>query len=457
MKKVVLLIGAVAVLLLAVSPLLMGLVISDSRTETTLRELTGQPGLVLRMESGWFSSAGQISVSAPMIAGVVYEDVTLTADVQLSHGPLLATDSGLRPGVAWAHLTPVISGLPLEHPLQLLFAEGAGTQVTVLSGLDGSQRLELLAGAQTFSVPAAQGSLLEPTAVTLADLQASLTLAANGAADLHISSSDVHVLNSLYDAVASQATVHAHSAELSATPLPGTLSIAAQRLQIDDLPTLPLLGSVTATDGDSLTMHGISIDYAARQLADTKTIILEQTLGVARFESALPLESLTLTTQLAGIDETLATEYLTFLRETQGMMQAMTAPQLQEHIAGHSETLALHLLQAPMQQTSTLNLQAWGGAHEATLDMRWPGLPTLTSLDQIDPATMLHLLVVRLEIAANAETVATSSLAAAAKAYTTQGLLIEENGKVVLKANLQDGNLDLNGNSFPLGSFLNFQ
>lgn len=456
MKKVVLLIGTVAALLLAVSPLLMGLVISDSRTETTLRELTGQPGLVLRMESGWFASAGQISVSAPMIAGVVYEGVTLTADVRLSHGPLLATDSGLRPGVAWAHLTPVISGLPSGHPLQLLFAEGADTQITVLSALDGSQRLELLTGAQTFSLPAAQGGLLEPTVITLADLQASLTLAANGAADLHLSSSDVHVLNSLYDAVATQASVHAQSTELSATPLPGTLSIAAQRLRIEDLPTLPLLGSVTTTDSDSLTMHGISLDYAAHQQADTKTITLEQSLGVARIESALPLESLTLTTQLAGIDETLATEYLTFLRETQGMMQAMTAPQLQEHIAAHSETLALHLLQAPMQQTSTLNLQAWGGAHEATLNIRWPGLPTLTSLAQIDPATMLHLLVVTLEIAANAETVAASSLAAAAKAYTTQGLLIEENGKVVLKANLQGGNLDLNGNSFPLGSFLNF-
>ena len=90
------------------------------------------------------------------------------------------------------------------------------------------------------------------------------------------------------------------------------------------------------------------------------------------------------------------------------------------------------------------------------LDMRWPGMPTLTSLEEIDPATMLHMLVVTLEIGANAETVATSSLAAAAKAYTAQGLLIEENGKIVLKANLQDGNLDLNGNSFPLGSFLNF-
>lgn len=457
MKKTVLLISAIAALLLAVSPLLMGLIISDSRTETTLRELTGQNGLVLRMESGWFSSAGQITLTAPVIAGVVYEDITLTADVELSHGPLLATDSGLRPGVAWAHLTPVISGLPPEHPLQQLFAEGAGSQITVLSGLDGSQRLELLASAQSFSLPAVQGGPLEPTTVTLADLQASLTLAANGAADLHLSSSDVHVLNSLYDAVATQATVHAHSSELSATPLPGTLSIAAQGLRIEDLPTLPLLGAVTATDSDSLTMQGISLDYAARQQADTKTITLEQTLGVARIESALPLESLTLTTQLAGIDESLATEYLSFLRETQGMMSAMTAPQLQERIAAHSETLALHLLQAPMQQTSTLNLQAWGGAHEATLDMRWPGMPSLTSLEQIDPATMLHMLVVTLEIAANAETVATSSLAAAAKAYTTQGLLIEENGKVVLKANLQDGNLDLNGNRFPLGSFLNFQ
>lgn len=457
MKKIVLLIGAVAALLLAVSPLLMGLMISDSRTETTLRELTGQPGLVLRMESGWFSSQGQVTVSAPVVAGIVYEDITLTADVQLSHGPLLATDDGLRIGVAWAQLTPLIRGLPPEHPLQQLFAEGAGSQVSVLAGLDGSQRMELLAESQTFTLSAMQGGPLEPTAVTLADLHASLTLAADGAADLRISSSAVHVINSLYDAVASQATVHVHSTELSATPLPGTLSIAVQRLQIEDLPALPLLGSAAAADSDSLTMHGFSLDYAARQQADTKTITLEQTLGVARIESALPLESLTLTTQLAGIDETLATEYLSFLRATQGMMQAMTAPQLQGHIAEHSETLALHLLQAPLQQTSTLNLQAWGGAHAATLDMRWPGMPSLTSLQQVDAATMLHVLEVTLEIAANAATVAASPLAAAVKAYTTQGLLTQDNGKVVLKASLQDGNVDVNGNRFALAPFLNFR
>jgi hypothetical protein len=64
---------------------------------------------------------------------------------------------------------------------------------------------------------------------------------------------------------------------------------------------------------------------------------------------------------------------------------------------------------------------------------------------------------VTLELAANAETVAGSSLAAAAKAYTAQGLLTEADGKVVLKANLRDGNVDVNGNSFALAPFLNFR
>ncbi|MES3008259.1 MAG: DUF945 family protein [Pseudomonadota bacterium] len=454
MKKIIVLIGAVTALLLAVSPLLMGLIISDSRTETTLRELTGQTGLKLQMESSWFTSQGRVTVTAPVIAGVTYDDITLVADVTVAHGPLLLTNTGLRPGIAWAHLTPIITGLPADHPLQQLFADGTTSTVTVLAGLTGALQLALHAASPTFTLPAAQYNLTEPTTMTLQDLQASLALARNGAADLYVSSNEVQVRNSLYVATATQATLHAHSTELSATPLPGSLHIAAQQLQIDDVP-----GAVVSTSAitGSLTMHGISIDYAARQQADTQTITLEQTLDVARIEASLPLESLNMHTELTGIDEALATEYLTFLRETQSTMQAMTAPQLQEHIAEHSETLALHLLQAPMQQTSTLKLQAWGGAHEATLDMRWPGMPSLTSLEQIDADTMLQMLVVTLEIAASAETVATSPLAAAAQAYTTQGLLIEDNGKIVLKASLQDGNLDLNGNSFPLGPFLNFR
>ena len=463
MKKVLVLIGAMAALLLTVSPLLMGLAISDSRTQSSLRALTGQPGLVLQMESGWFSSQGRVTVSAPEIAGVTYDNIVLVADVELSHGPLLATDTGLRPGIGWARLTPVLTGLPDNHPLHQLFADAARSRITVFTGLNGSMRLELQANAPTFVLPTAPGDLLEPTTLTLADLQASLALAANGMADLEINSAEMRVHNAVYDAVATQPSLHAHSTELSATPLPGTLRIAAQALHIDGLPALtPTLSLSTspspaaAVAKSSLTMQGISLDYAARQQPDTSTITLQQTLDVIRIESALSLESLTLNTQLSGIDEALATEYINFLRATQGVMQAMTAPQLQAHIAEYSETLALHLLQSPLQQSSTLNLRAWGGDHEAAVDMQWPGLPSLTSLEQINTATMVQMLAVTLEIAADAQTVAGGPLATMSRNYTSQGMLTEENGKIVLKANLQDGSVHVNGTSFPLGPLLNF-
>jgi hypothetical protein len=463
MKKVFALLAATTVIILLGSPKVAGLLLASSEPEARLQELTGQPGLRLDIVSGWFGSQGQVRVSAPKIAGVTYDGIVLVADVELAHGPLLATDTGLRPGIAWARLTPVLTGLAVDHPLQQLFADAAGSHITVFAGLNGSMRLELQADAPSFVLPTVPGYPLEPTTVTLADLQASLALAANGMADLQINSTAMRVHSAVYDAIATQPTLQAHSTQLSDTPLPGTLRLAAQELRIDGLPALtPTLSlgtspaSAAATATSSLTMQGISIDYAARQQPDTNTITLQQTLGVTRIESALPLESLTLSTQLSGIDAALATEYITFLRETQGVMQAMTAPQLQAHIAEYSETLALHLLQSPLQQNSTLNVRAWSGDHQATVDMQWPGIPSLSSLEQIDTATMVQMLGVTLEIAADAQTVASGVLAVAAKTYTTQGMLTEENDKIVLRATMQDGSVHVNGTSFPLGPLLNF-
>ena len=88
--------------------------------------------------------------------------------------------------------------------------------------------------------------------------------------------------------------------------------------------------------------------------------------------------------------------------------------------------------------------------------MQWPGLPSLTSLEQINTATMVQMLAVTLEIAADAQTVAGGPLATMSRNYTSQGMLTEENGKIVLKANLQDGSVHVNGTSFPLGPLLNF-
>lgn len=433
MKKLLALFGCVIVAVLAVSPKLLGLVIRDDATETRLIEVTGQPGLSLDMTSGWFSSQGQLIIRDPIIAGNIYRGVVLVADLDVMHGPLLVTDDGLRPGIAWARVLPVISGLAANDPVQQLLADDMGTSFTALAGLDGSLRLHMDAGALQFAEADAR--------LFLDDLQADLLIAANGNAELSGLSSQATLRDTFNEVVLRDVGITLHTEELSATPLPGGIGIRATQLQINR--------------PQRLTMNGISIDYVARPEADTRTVTLQQSVQIEEIISELPVDSLTLTSEITGIDENIAAGYIAFMREAQSRMQSMTDAQLQALIARNSEQLVLELLRGPLQQESQLIVEAYGGEHRAELQIDWPGMPGLPSLSEIDVRQIVRVIGAGLGITANEEALSRSPVAATVRAYVVQGVLPQENGNVLLNATLRDSVLIVNGQQIMLEPFLN--
>src|SRR5690606_7992433 len=136
MKKLLIFLVAVLALFGVVTPKLIGLLLGNNSVAGSLRDLTGQPGLSLQLESGWFSSHGQLTVVDPVISGTPYPGVEMTSPVTVMHGPLLFTDEGLRFGLAAAELQPTITGMVAEDPLQQLFLEGLQNPMTVTAGLD---------------------------------------------------------------------------------------------------------------------------------------------------------------------------------------------------------------------------------------------------------------------------------------------------------------------------------
>ncbi|MDP1930159.1 MAG: DUF945 family protein [Gammaproteobacteria bacterium] len=433
MKKLLVLLGGVIVTILTISPKLLGLMIQDDSTETRLIEMTGQPGLSLAMQSGWFSSQGQITIRDPIIAGNMYRGVVLVADLAVLHGPLLVTDDGMKLGMAWARILPVISGLAANDPIQQLLAEDMQTSFTVLAGLDGSLQLHMDAGALQFAEAG--------TYLYLDDLRADLHIAANGNAELRASSSEITVGDALNDTVIRNASMTLHTEELSATPLPGGLGVRATQLQSNGL--------------QQLTMNGISIDYVARPEPDTRTITLQQNVQIDEIVSSMPIDSLTLTSEFTGIDENIAAGYIAFMRETQGRMQLMSETQLQNHVAQHSEQLVLELIRSPLQQRGNVIMQAFGGEHRAALDIEWPGMDGLSSLSGIDVRQVIRVIDVTLDIVADEEALSRSPIAASVRAYVMQGMLPQDNGNVLLNASLRGSVLVVNGQRFPLEALLN--
>lgn len=429
MKKFLTLIGIVAVILFATAPMLVGLLIDDSNTSARLRELTGQPGLSLNTRSGWFSSIGTVQMESPVIAGVRYEQVRVDADLEIVHGPLLWTDQGLRLGMAWVDITPVLQGLEENDLLQTLFQSGSGTQISMMAGFDGALHAQLRSGPLRY----AQRELV----FEFEDLRASLDIARSGAAEVGLTTTSVNVSEPLYAMTINALDVQLRSASLDASPLPGSLAINADSVQFNG--------------AQRLTLGGISIDYVAREQAGVDnappSLLLEQRVQVAQLNSELPISAFGMQTQLEGVDLNLVADYLRIQRNLQMGDPDASVEQLEE--------VYIEMLREPFTQHSLITATAWGGEHRADLEIIWPGEPTLLTMDQLTLGRVVGLLYAELELRANEEALLDSMFAASVRNYTAQGVLPQDNGDVVITAILQGGNMILNEQLIQLAPFLN--
>ena len=241
MKKFSVLIGTLALIILALVPKLMGLLINSSDTNARLREITGQPSLTMTTHSGWFSSVGTLQIDAPIIAGTRYEQVRIDSDLEIMHGPILWTEQGLRIGLAWINAVPVLNGLDENALLQTLFKPDGDSQVSLMAGFDGSLHAQLRSGAIRYK----QGE----QAFDFEDLLLVADIARDGAATIGLTTNSVNVRDTSFAMTIDALDIELHSASLDASPLPGSLAINAVSAQLNSF--------------ERLTLGGISLDYVA--------------------------------------------------------------------------------------------------------------------------------------------------------------------------------------------------
>ena len=429
MKKFTVLIGIVAIILFATIPMLVGLLIDDSNTTARLREVTGQPGLTVNTRSSWFNSIGTVQIESPVIAGVRYEQVRLDADLEIVHGPLLWTKQGFRFGLAWVDITPVLQGLEDNGLVQTLFQSGSGSQISLMAGFDGALHAQLRNDQFAYAQRA--------QAFAFENLRISLDIARSGAATVGLSTTGLNISAPLYALSIASLDMELHSASLDASPLPGSLAISADSAQFNG--------------PQRLTLGGISIDYVAREQAGVDngppSLLLEQHIQVAELASELPVSAFSMQTQLEGVDLNLVAEYLRVQRSLQMGDPGTSAEQL--------EDVYIEMLREPFTQRNQIAVTAWGGEHQADLEIIWPGEPTLLTMEQLTLGRVVGLLYAELELRANEEALMDSMFAASVRNYTAQGVLPQDNGNVVITAILQGGNITLNEQLIQLAPFLN--
>ncbi len=428
MKKLGILLALVMILLLATTPMLLGLVIDDASTQARLREITGQPTLELDTRSGWFSSIGTVQIDAPVIAGANYPQARIDADLEISHGPLLWTDEGLKIGLAWVTVHPVLQGLPESTLAQALFDSNSSSRLHLLVSFDASAQGQLHNEAFAYTYG--------PQRYEFTDLRVDVDIDRNQQATVTATSSHIDIHSPLSVISLEQADLELQTARLDRSPLPGSLGIDIAQLQMNS--------------EQRLTMRGISIDYVAREEPGAEngppSLYLQQQLQVASIESGTPLTALNIETELKGIDMEIIAAYMSAASDI--AVAPRTNNLGQEHVF-------VTMMQSAFEQSSRAQFDAWGGTHSAELDLLWPGEPTLRTLDDLYIGLYLQKMNAQLNISADAEALATSPFAAMVRNYSAQGILPQNNGFIEITASLQGGSLNLNGQSINLQPFLN--
>ncbi|MGJ8690393.1 MAG: DUF945 family protein [Gammaproteobacteria bacterium] len=428
MKKLGILLCLVIATLLATTPMVLGLFIDDSSTQARLREMTGQPTLTLNMRSGWFSSIGNVQIEAPVIAGAQYPEARIDADLEVMHGPLLFTEDGLRIGLAWVTILPVLQGMPDTTFLQTLLGAETNSRIHLLANFDGSLHGQLHNDAFSYA--------LVEQRFDFTDLRVDVDIARNSQAQLTASSANIDIHNPLSIISFEQADIELHTSSLERSPLPGSLAVDIAQLQINT--------------EQRLTMRGISIDYVAREEPSAEngppSLFLQQQLQVQEIESGTPLTALNIETKLEGIDMDIVAQYMGVISN----IAVASGPNNPTQ-----DDVLVRMMRSAFTQRSSAVFEAWGGEHSAEIDLQWPGEPSLRSIDDVYIGLLLQKLDAQLNVSADAAALGTSPFAAMVRNYTAQGVLPQNNGNIEITASLQGGSLNLNGQSINLQPFLN--
>jgi len=178
----------------------------------------------------------------------------------------------------------------------------------------------------------------------------------------------------------------------------------------------------------------------------------EQSIVIKEISSNFPLNSFSWQIGLEELDAQALSLYYALLYELQVEMEkdeGSTSPA----ISRISQELLLITVKNALAFNNTLEANAYGGDHRANINIHWNGMPALNDVARMDINEALEALSFDLDISLDLEAVMSSPLAEMVDPYVQQGYVQLDNGRVLIRASLQDSVLTLNDEETAVGQF----
>ncbi|MBA54881.1 MAG: hypothetical protein CMK89_10555 [Pseudomonadales bacterium] len=447
MKKLLIYAVAITVGVLLSFPLLTGFAL-ERAYENRVANMPVQPGITIVSESyerGWFRSNALVRVSLNLgewLGDPSLEDDTFDVLVKsdLHHGPVLFTDLGTRFGLGYGSLSFAGDGLQgLEQDLAQ-WLEAAPLKIHTIIYFDQSAHTEL----DIAEYAADQG-------------------------EDHIRFGGMNVsLRTNGDLTKFDATLLIQPSSMITTGLALDMTEASGSMSYEGATPYTLVGESVftvpklAVNGKTLSLVLQDINMNNGSQMNQGKMDYFQTLEIGNLESPLPIQSASWHLEFTGVSPEGLERWSDVSLEIQKAVSNGTLPlddkgepQLTPALEAELEQVMQALLQPGLGFVQRLDLGALGAQHHTHMNLKFEGLPAGVSLEGLDdPMQFLPAFSGALDLELDEPAVMNSQFADMVLPYQQQGLLMSEQGKLVLKAALQDGVLMLNGNPLPLEAML---
>ncbi len=384
-----------------------------------------------RYSSGWFSSEAFLDVEYLPFGE---QSLRMHLNVKIQHGPVLFTPQGMAFGLIYADIDPQFDSDEIRQALQELPFALPDIRMDMQVALNGDLHGALhIAPVSHFDAD----GLLE-FAGTKADFTAYMDGSAEFEVQLGALSAQEYASN--FEITMDGISIFASSEQIS--------DIVAQSAVHLSMPRLSSSSPVATQLQDLELETRVQPSLYASEHTDWY-----QRIQVGHIQSELPLSALNLTTEINETRSDLFRRYYQLIADIQREMNA-SGGIFTAAVTQSAEEFATLLLQNRIVLNNTLAASAYDGDHTLELRIQWLGLPDLIEIGQLDVNTMLGAADLTFDMALDLDAILRSPLAAMVDTYVQQGYLQLENGRVLMRVEIQDSELSINGQRRALDELL---
>ena len=429
-NRSVVVIALILILLLPlVAPAFIGGGVESLTLQTLKAMISGDYERVLQVqqttfERGWFKSRSRIELTIDGLEEVAGTPIAVILEMDISHGPFLSTSDGLKLGLAHAVIEPRLEGIKAEGLTTFGNLQSKNPLISLLATIDGA--VEINVEAEKLQADSNLGQL------TIAGLRGSSRVVEDQSAEaaLALDYLAITTTNGSIDITVQDLKFSGSEFEISQAISSGDSHFSIASL-ISSAPLPMAINSLVAS-------HSLA---NARNAQDA--LELSQVFSIEDLDWDLPVQSLQWRFQLGNLSRELIANYMQLIQNPQ---------QSGIQLATAGQSLLIELLGENLVFDNSLDMQAFGGDHSLQVNLAWPGVNGLNSLE---PQLALQTIQVQLTLDANYSALMNSPFAQTVIDYQRPGFLMIDNGRVKSNIRLTDGVLDINGQLTPLEQFVN--